>query len=344
MEGSYKPMGGDAYLGKKKEKTFLGNVADTSDRLKFELIALAVGAVLGYLATRSLDDGGAQLGLTILFSMVLASAVGHIRNQYTQQYELEQIHEISSELDSLLRERTERLVEHVAIGTENGNFEAALDKLHGKIGNTHWIIAKFISKKLDKDFAGGGGSNAFVIEKVGAEEYSKFQASLIRECSDSIYMTSPHTPKDWLAALPGKTPHHMEAFVESRALDKAWVCNLTSNQWREMIADKKFFEQFCSLSVGDGSELFFVNVEVMQRDRSLPPDQISFRDYTLFDRKLVMSWTPDDPEDLTKGGQLLLLFDQLCDYLKLFLERTEYADVYYFTAKDRDRWFAQEVK
>lgn len=73
------------------------------------------------------------------------------------------------------------------------------DKIEGMTkmakSSQRWMYSKFISKLLSKSF------DSFSIEFDQTSQYSDFSSDIMKECTESVYLTSSMTPHEWLFSL-----------------------------------------------------------------------------------------------------------------------------------------------
>ncbi|MBC8525429.1 MAG: hypothetical protein H8D22_00960 [Candidatus Cloacimonetes bacterium] len=98
-------------------------------------------------------------------------------------------------------EKLERMIEQSALFSDKNQLEkTVIDLLRRKTEGILWIVAKFVSKQVSKNFS----TLEFPID---GSEYSEFSKMLYPECKKAIYLTSPFTPIEWLRELVEDNKH-----------------------------------------------------------------------------------------------------------------------------------------
>jgi len=295
-------------------------------------IGEAVGALFIFLV---LDEPiGKSLGCGFLFA-VLGGMLG---------YHFKFIPEIRTRIEGTFEKRMNQIIEFIALGTRNGYFEKHLGRVKEQdLGALRWVIAKYISYKLNKDFNSLG---QIEISNVSATEYSHLLGDLIEECSESIYYTCPFTPTEWFVELkfapcmnqssckdtqhhpdpncPYRSvmkdhlPIHIKALCSSRAKDRKRVINIPRNKLEALKNDKCLHN--------------FLNYQENKKERNLEKhDKIKIRfvaqedlassieteykegDYNVLDEKIVMKWDKS-------SSTCVLIFDKdkVENHLRIF--------------------------
>lgn len=167
---------------------------DIREELKLPLIisfsVLIVGSIFTFL--------GQQDSISIsLLTTLLLSVIAFVLSSWVK---------IFFNIPKILDNRISRMVEFSALWTENSSFEKTLKILqhdyHTKY-RVKWLITKFISYKLSKDFKDCSDIEV-VIENIEGIEYSILLEKLILECQDEIFMSCPYSPSDWFKTLINK--------------------------------------------------------------------------------------------------------------------------------------------
>jgi len=297
------------------------------------------GEILGFLHTwltlnQPLDR---SLGAGLLYA-ILCATLGHC---------LKFIPEIRGKIEKTFDERMSQIIEFAALGTENGYFEEHLKKLRkNDLGNLRWVVAKFISYKLNKDFS---NFKQIEIPNVSALDYSKLLASLIKECSQSIYFTCPYTPTEWFVKLeidPCKDecknkefcadkccpyskqwctkhgikkehlPEHIKAFLGSPVPDKKRVINIPRNKLQKICRNSECLKNF--LNCEENSKPKNIEQDYKIKVRFVAQEDLSFidqkyrqGDYNILDKQLVIKW---------ENSKCILIFDkkEIEQHLKIF--------------------------
>jgi hypothetical protein len=193
-----------------------------------------------------------------------------------------------------INKRMEKIIEFSTLGTDSKNFEISLNKLREEgIGKVRWIISKFISSKLDKDF---DNREIVKIENISVGEYSDLLEDLIGECENSIYMTCPWSPKSWFDELNIEKvntkniklehfPKHFRSFLNS-TVDKKRVVNLSNEQWDELIKkeNKIYFNNF--IKKANKYKLKFAKMGEIKNTHP----ETKEGDYNVLDDKVVIKW------------------------------------------------------
>ncbi len=203
-------------------------------------------------------------------------------------------------LDRKFDKRLSMFMEYFALGTENRRFEEAIDLVRSTNGRIQWIIAKFVSKKLSKEF----DTSAYIeIKDVNIVEYSQFISQIVSESEYSMKWTCPYSPAEWFKKLEPDEyndwkkqkreleidvyPQHLKAFVQS-CVPKQRLVNLTSEQYKALLNEENRwdFEQFVKFA--DAShrlEMRFVNTNSLTETLMCKNS-----DYAVFDDGVVIEW------------------------------------------------------
>ena len=209
-------------------------------QLVVDLCSAAVAFLLCEYFTAHLKiEGQIENGFIAVGSGLLAS-LNSIRKSLTDATK-----GVESRLEEI-EERLRKMIEHTALFTDTNRLEDHLALLRKYEGGLAWIVAKFISRKLSEGFA---QKWTFEIE---ADQYSDFAAELYKECRQSIYLTSPLTPREWFEQLfwtkadrirriklgemleESEIPAHAKALVAAQAPDKKRLVILSDERWKEV--------------------------------------------------------------------------------------------------------------
>jgi len=248
------------------------------------------------------------------------------------------ISEIQGKINEILEKRMDKIIEFTTLGNTT-YFREHLEKTlkQYELGNLRWAVAKFISYKLNKDF---NHAAKIEIENVSATEYSQLLAKLIQECSESIYMTCPYTPYDWLKKLikdpcgscnnPTDScsyklelehlPEHIKAFCSSKVKNKMRIVNIemkSIEDFKNLIKNnqatcyKNFINYYKNSTLRNLETEHNIKIRfVLQKD--LEDGDLKDDDYNILDGKLVMKWDiySENPNTCTlidKAGSECLL-------------------------------------
>ena len=97
-------------------------------------------------------------------------------------------------------DRFQDLAKHAALGVPQERFRDWLDCIADNKGSHRWIIAKYISRKLDMDFPTVKGTRLKFADSDGVRISTLF-ANLIREARKYIYLTFPYQPKQYFSTF-----------------------------------------------------------------------------------------------------------------------------------------------
>ncbi|RCV63324.1 hypothetical protein C5S53_14330 [Methanophagales archaeon] len=209
------------------------------------------------------------------------------------------------QVEEKIEMRMGNILEHAALYTDNKKFEDAIGLLHTASDKRMWIIAKFLSKKLNNDFS------ALKIEIDGAS-YSEFSGSLYMESKESVYLTSPFTPREWIGQLnvsdenlkgigKGKhiavsIPSHLNALKHSLASTKRRLFILSPKEWEEL-HNKDMLNYLIKFNeLNKEIDTYFVQKEELERKKRFKIDTDTF-DYAFFDEKLLLRWEKPKQSD-----------------------------------------------
>jgi hypothetical protein len=215
---------------------------------------------------------------------------------------------------SLIEDRLPKMRELTAFFTDSNKLESHLDYLHTAHGGLAWIVAKFISEKISNSFV-----KKWTIE-INGSRYSRFAAKLYQECDDSIYLTSPFTPRQWFEYLTEtqvkqikdgqhlseeEIPEHVHALLHSPAPRKKRLVILDDSAWSEVecdtgcgggltcLAKLRLLKEFLrvngeNLDTGESLiETRFAKVSNLQGEIT---EYVPTTDYAIFDKELALRW------------------------------------------------------
>lgn len=101
-------------------------------------------------------------------------------------------------------DRISNIAVFAAQWTENNSFEKTIGILRQNPNiscGVKWLVAKFISYKLNKEFKDCNDVQ-ILIQNIDGDEYSKVLENLIYECEHEILLTCPfNSPRDWFRIL-----------------------------------------------------------------------------------------------------------------------------------------------
>ena len=231
-------------------------------------------------------------------------------------------------IDKKFEYRFTKIIEYFALGTKNQNFEKAINLVRETHGRIQWIVAKFVSEKLSREF---DSSASIEIRDVHIMEYSAFVTEIISECKRSMKWTCPYSPSEWFKKLKrddyeklkkdGKDldisksiyPEHLVAFIQSRVA-KQYVVNIGNSKYIDLI-DKKNrwdFEQFTKyLCENNGIDLKFMEIDLL-------PITIKRKnsDYMIFDDRVIIEWEKNQNDE--NLGNLRLVNQDHDQYTDIF--------------------------
>jgi hypothetical protein len=225
-----------------------------------------------------------------------------------------------------IEERLRRMIEHSAFCTEHDVFQRKMDLLRDTHGRVAWVLAKFISKKLNEDFR-------WLSVRMPAIQYGNFAAELYKECETSICLASPFSIDEWFAlatdwsrddlqrhARTLDLSKHMEQLRNAPAQTKRRLMILDAGQWAEMQARRhlnaadprrQLAAKFLGFHVKAGVQVRFVLASVLEQHITTEarvnerPDgeNVPLLDWErcILDRTLEMRWCkPTAPRGQTE--------------------------------------------
>ena len=283
------------------------------------IVSVVVGSVAAYLGHTSGDNEWCLAILWFYIGLISTEFILHLRGRKREGEDL--VKQMGKHIDSRMKD----IMRHACICEENNNFEKVLQSLHTTSDRKMWIVAKFISKKLNCDFA------SLEIE-IDAKSYSDFVSNLYPECRDSIYLTCPFTPKEWFKQLytskekryniekigVGDLPPHTRELLNSPVKNKKIHVILNPTDWEDMCKDENlpYLKKF--LEVNKGLQLRFT-LESELKEKLGIELRIKELDYMIFDEELMLIWEkpkkPNQPTtlglhtDISPTHQILDIFD-----------------------------------
>ena len=191
--------------------------------------------------------------------------------------------------------------------------------------SVRWTLARFVGFRIDREF-----QQALLCRNVSDSEYLDLAKALIPACEESIHLTCPFSPYEWLyrfvdsqrleqvlAGSPEAVEHldlnvwigHHEA-LKAFSGRKTRVVLLDENEWSFMVSGKPVgdnaamreltpdqaascWHAFMRLSREAGLELYFVNLDRCEEQVRRELDRFDLRntDYGLYDESLLIKWT-----------------------------------------------------
>lgn len=225
-----------------------------------------------------------------------------------------EIMELKQEQLDYIEARMGKIIEYFAFGSgKNGNLELIISEIKEK-GKIRWLVAKFISQKIKKDFY--GEDKTIVIISQDLESFQDLLKYVITDCEKSIYWTCPYKPGEWFDKvdinpeaeekrkkderknlLLGDLPL-LKQFSDS-SVDKYRFVNLTQSDFDELIGKgkneeeaKNLLEDLCDfIRINENSikkcKLIFVNLDEK-------PEQIKNclkdKDFGIYDEEVIISY------------------------------------------------------
>jgi hypothetical protein len=294
------------------------------------VVLISLGTIVDRLLIKFVPKGE-ELVAILIFGVNFAVVCEIFRYYFFHKLETERLVRaaIKQSIEPII-DRLVSVIEYHALFTRDRKLEGILYQLRDhSIGNVRWLIAKFISEKLNSDF------RDIRIQSVYIQAYSELARRLIPECEKTIYLTLPFTPAKWVKEffkgdrldrlLRGDDmksedlPRHTQAILESKAQVKRRLIILEdgstpraagssgsagSSEWAQLLdpANSAYFEAFTRLHEKNKVDTRYVELSVLSNYfRQL---KIDFRrtDVSVFDDITMISWTPtagpDSPGDL----------------------------------------------
>jgi hypothetical protein len=202
-----------------------------------------------------------------------------------------------------IEDKIRKMIEHTALYTENNAFGSLLAKLRDRPGRITWVVADFISKKLEYHFP----SDDFIdYIGVGPTLYSDWVSQWLDECEDSVWFIIPFTPRAWFRALLDEhvfnqigsnpihdehLPKHILALRSCRVADKKRIVIVTLKEWEGMWDQNNipYLEEFIRINSAN-AELCFIISDIAQ---DALRTGIIRKDCIIFDRQILLEWEPD---------------------------------------------------
>jgi hypothetical protein len=240
-----------------------------------------------------------------------------------------------------IEERMGKIIEYFAFGSgKGGNLESILAEIKGK-GKVRWLVAKFISQKLKKDFH-GNGSKTIEIKGQKIQEFQDLLKYLISDCEEIIYWTCPYTPDEWFKEVDiitnsewKRTRENYKSFklddfpllkeYSNANVKKFRFVNLSPNQFNkltgnsmeedytpeDLLKDFLYFLKFNDKCIKD-CDLIFINLgELTDRIKK------SFlnKDIGIYDEEVIIGFKKETDKEV---GSISLTLG--CDEYILFIE------------------------
>lgn len=213
---------------------------------------------------------------------------------------------LSTELRSLTA-RMERLAEHTTLYSDNHELQKnALDLLREKTNGPMWIVARFISRQLATSFK----ELRFHID---GDAYSTFSQHLYQECSNSIYLTSPFSPLEWVKQLYGNRaadmidrlfrgdanavealssehlPPHVRSLLSAPAPDKKRLVVIERSRWPSLLAQERLLALYVTGNAGIETR-FTTKEDLLESYPSVRDLDLTKVDCAIFDRQILLQW------------------------------------------------------
>ena len=193
------------------------------------------------------------------------------------------------------------VIGNAAFHSESEALKQALQWLHNTEGKKAWILAKFISKQLTESFS----ELKISIDSAG---YSKFaEDSLYPESEDSIYLTSPFTPEEWLKNFFGTNemihieqtgeladnsiiPPHVRALnATHHAKDKKRLVILSDDAWETLFQARYVNYLRAFQAINSQTDTKFAKFSILKTEGILKDDDKN-KDFAIFDKTVFLSW------------------------------------------------------
>ena len=207
-----------------------------------------------------------------------------------------------------LEDKVKKIPEHVALFTENGTFERVLGKLRNpEWGKVTWVVADYISKKLEKHFP---DDDNLELLGVGPVVYSEWVSQWLSNCEQSAWFIIPFTPVRWFDALLNShrdvferikrgtqvglqyIPKHVLALRNCPARDKKRIVIVTSEEWETMFSHDNipYLKEFMRIN-NQNADLYFIISCMARRQLSI---DIIMEDYIILDGHVLLNWKPGE--------------------------------------------------
>jgi hypothetical protein len=278
------------------------------------VIGFLIGTILPLVALWQVTNGVVAFAVSLCFGAA-ASLICYVIPFLT---------EFKSTVDSRFLD----LAKHAALGVPQERFRDWLDCITDNEGSRRWIIAKYISEKLDRDFPNEKGTSLRFSDKNGMRVSALF-GNLIGEATSHVCFTFPYTPKQWFCIIypsicgqcdetectlgTKKMPAHVEwppphilALDHHKGIRKRRLVTVT---WDETEKNRKCTEKLLVMSSEAGIQTSMFGTAANERSKNLV-DNINSKllDVNVFDG-LVVVWN-------RKEGT--------CDLILSSAETTEY--------------------
>ncbi|GHT35868.1 hypothetical protein FACS189427_06210 [Planctomycetales bacterium] len=220
-----------------------------------------------------------------------------------------------------IKEKLDKAIEIVTVGSDSGGFEDALRKLKAQDTSARWIMSKFIAKQLANNFT-------HLRISIDGDGYTQFSAELYGEVKKSLFLTSSFDPYEWAKTLwtknglfdeldslikDGKAitdtdnskllkkltdvAPHLTAWknLNLASEDKKRIIVLHRNEWNNFFVYEPYFLVFEEISgiIKDDTHtkfLIFESYQDLLGNDGLDTDK---RDYAVYDEKIILQW--DNP-------------------------------------------------
>lgn len=179
-------------------------------------------------------------------------------------------------------EKVDNILKHAAV-YGGKDFETIIGTMNSK-HNLRWIVARFISEKIQKHFK-DNVYNGIEIPDFNVGEYKNFLQKILNECSDRILWTCPYLPLDWFkSALEDNSIESFEdvknketenidyqvfvnIFNMVKIKSKYRIVNLNKDDYAAISSQKNnpsdLLKHFIEVNKSENVKFYFFNLEAL---------------------------------------------------------------------------------
>ncbi len=239
------------------------------------------------------------------------------------------------EFKTEINSRINDLSKHAAIGMPEERFKGWLDCISEYAGSRRWIIAKYISQKLNRDFPNIKGSTLTFYDEQ-KDRVSSFFGMLIRETKKDYLFSFPYSPKEWFSFFYNETckncdgnmcqlgtwilhdkinypPAHIKTLMECNGINKMRLVTIKRAEFEK---EKLCHDRLSDLSREAGIKTIFIEKQLTQREKKFIENiNINKVDVNIFDDICIIYTEKEKKLDLMLGNSET---DQYKDLFSLY--------------------------
>ena len=276
----------------------------------------------------------------------------------TIQKEMELCRKAQQEIAVRVVNKLDAMIRSHALHTSDRILESYLRKMEdSSYSKVRWIIAKFVSKKLNKAFE-DDKPDVLKLEDIGYVDHANLFTQLIHEAKN-VYLTCVYHPAAWFENLKDVSrepytciesgriwceschnklyPPHFITFLDNpHNGERVRVFLLDPSNWNGLMNEDNYedFLKFIGPCKEHHIETFFVNLQIATEQKG---DLYGMRkklkkpeDYNVFDNQVVITYRErtrkvnqmlklvDEPPSIRKKGTLELRMGNISAYTDLF--------------------------